>query len=757
MASTRRSRRWAVAPPVFLLAGLVTAVPALGADAERTAVSQEAAVDVVPPGTQTVLNATQGGAWSWFEDERAIIDAAGSRLYASVTTGIDVPGTTRAVEMDMATGGRRIVDLGRAEVDDHNTAALWEAPNGEVLASWSRHGGDGLQRQFRRLVNGRWMAQPAVQTTTAVVTYNNLYSVRNGAVLYNFFRDGRNDPHAYKSTDGGRTWTLLGRLLRDPEDRVDRWPYVRYTSNGVDRIDFIATPSHPRQTATEIYHGFIRDDVVYRSDGTPLGPVGSSIDVTRLTLVWAPPNEQTDGWGVDVATDPATGFPVATFVRNISFTDNRYYYARWDGTAWDVDHVAYAGRSFYDPERHYTGLAAIDPNNVASMVISTDADPVTGTPLVSTADGQRHWELFRGTRRPDGGFNWVPMTANSSVDNIRPIWTASPSGASALLWVRGRYTTFLDYGTAIVGIVRRADGSIVQPGPVAPPEDHGDAQVVAGNFDNHGTDDLLLYRPGSGPEELRLFDLAGGIARVPLVDVATTYQPVVGDFTGDTMSDIFWYAPGVATDVLWRQVSSAFVPETTRQVSGTYRPLVGDFDGDGDADIYWYAPGPAPESVWLAQGTGFRTVATRQVGGTYTTIVGDFDGSGSDDIFWYAPGPAADSTWYTRGGVFYLDVHRQISGQYVPVAGNFDAANGDDIYWYSTSGPDPVWLSTNSRFFRDSRARDMGAPPPGGHRPIAGDFTGRGGTDVLWFTPSGPDTLWASDNGVFSSTRQFTL
>jgi hypothetical protein len=51
----------------------------------------------------------------------------------------------------------------------------------------------------------------------------------------------------------------------------------------------------------------------------------------------------------------------------------------------------------------------------------------------------------------------------------------------------------------------------------------------------------------------------------------------------------------------------------------------------------------------------------------------------------------------------------------------------------------------------------MGASPPGGHRPIAGNFTGRGGADILWFTPSGTDTLWMSDNGVFASIRQFTL
>ena len=193
------------------------------------------------------------------------------------------------------------------------------------------------------------------------------------------------------------------------------------------------------------------------------------------------------------------------------------------------------------------------------------------------------------------------------------------------------------------------------------------------------------------------------------------------------------------------------------QVQGTYVPLVGDFDGDRDDDIFWYAAGPTAESMWLSANGTFQSMATSQVGGTYTPFVGDFDGSGTDDIFWYAAGPAGDSVWYASNGSFPLNVPRQINGSYAPTVGNYDASYGDDIFWYSQDGPDPLWLSTASRYFSDIRSRDMGPPPPGGHTAVPGDFDGTGGDDLIWFAPSGADVIWESRQSPFDTVRQITL
>jgi len=120
--------------------------------------------------------------------------------------------------------------------------------------------------------------------------------------------------------------------------------------------------------------------------------------------------------------------------------DHRFEYARWDGSAWRVHEIAYAGRRLYAGEDDYTGLAALDPKNPNVVYISTDADPVTGAPLVSRADGQRHRELYRGTTADFGGtWQWEPITANSDADNLRPIVPKWTDPRTALVWMRGTY------------------------------------------------------------------------------------------------------------------------------------------------------------------------------------------------------------------------------------------------------------------------------------------------------------------------------
>src|SRR5947208_1248376 len=102
---------------------------------------------------------------------------------------------------------------------------------------------------------------------------------------------------------------------------------------------------------------------------------------------------------------------------------------RRSGRTWCSPFKKTAGACHAAREDDYTGLAALDPNNADVVYISTDAEPVTGTPLVSTADGERHHELFRGTTRDFGAtWSWEPITANSTMDNLRPLvpkWTDS--------------------------------------------------------------------------------------------------------------------------------------------------------------------------------------------------------------------------------------------------------------------------------------------------------------------------------------------
>jgi hypothetical protein len=119
--------------------------------------------------------------------------------------------------------------------------------------------------------------------------------------------------------------------------------------------------------------------------------------------------------------------------------------------------MAYAGTRLYPGEDDYTGLVSLDPNDPGVAYFSTDADPSTGAPLVSAADGRRHHELFRATSR-DGGSTWRydPITADSPADNLRPIvprWT-DPGGSTLLVWMRGRYANNHGaWSTAVVATI----------------------------------------------------------------------------------------------------------------------------------------------------------------------------------------------------------------------------------------------------------------------------------------------------------------
>jgi hypothetical protein len=119
--------------------------------------------------------------------------------------------------------------------------------------------------------------------------------------------------------------------------------------------------------------------------------------------------------------------------------DLRYHYARLGPGGWRTEEIAHAGTRLYAGEDDYSGLGALDPNNPDVLYISTDADPVTGAPLISTADNTRHYELFRGERSGNGKWTFTPFTRNSAFDNLRPLIPNWKDRRTALVWMRGAY------------------------------------------------------------------------------------------------------------------------------------------------------------------------------------------------------------------------------------------------------------------------------------------------------------------------------
>ncbi|TWT94119.1 hypothetical protein Pla108_38310 [Botrimarina colliarenosi] len=437
------------------------------------------------------------GAWSWFEDERAIVDVASGKLLvssvadASGSGGVNRDGDIDIVSLDINTGhvDSFVLHAG-LEDDDHNSASLYVRPDGRYVAMYAKHGSDPFSR-YRISKNPHdataWEDEETFPNG-AGATYSNLHFLPaddgGAGRLYNFTRTENYDPNILTSADQGATWSYGGKLLSEGGGG-DR-PYVRYFSDG-DKIHFIATERHPRNYDNSIYHGYVQDGQLFGSAGnvldsnlfnstavapsqlTPVLPTGAVFDDDTMRR----------GWTLDVAIDGG-GNPVAIHQAraNNDTSDHRFFYSRWDGSQWNTNQLGFAGSYLYGAESDYTGLVAIDPDDVNTVYLSSEVHPATKAQLIG-ADGERHYELFRGNTQDSGQtWQWTPLTFNSEVDNLRPVVPKWDAENSAILWMRGTYSTYVDYDLDVVAMVNPnvaaptpalsidfgATGQSVQPG-----------------------------------------------------------------------------------------------------------------------------------------------------------------------------------------------------------------------------------------------------------------------------------------------------
>jgi hypothetical protein len=428
-----------------------------------------------------LIQLNDNGAWSWFMDERVVVHE-GKLVVGSVRAVKDFKGgqadpdwgNVEIAALDIGTGkvGKTILHR-HYEQDDHDGPAFFPLPDKRLLAIYTKH---GVERKVYSSISEpvdplKW-SEPKVFETPGRdspnfrgdnATYSNPSRFPDGKI-YNFFRGFDYDPNYMVSDDDGRSWTYGGRFLKG---RDGYGPYLKYAFDEKSgTLHVVTTEDHPRNFDNSLYHGIVRDGEICRSDGKPLGKLGTTTDVQLntwdLTKVFQGDADNV-AWMTDVELDrerrPAILFTVQKDGKGKPARqggmDHRFHLARWDGKSWTQREIAYAGVRLYPGEDDYTGLGAIDPKDPDVVYISTDAHPATGQPLVSAADGKRHHELFRGTSR-DGGatWGWEPVTANSTTDNLRPIVPKWEDPRTALVWMRGTYSNNRGaWTTAVVAIV----------------------------------------------------------------------------------------------------------------------------------------------------------------------------------------------------------------------------------------------------------------------------------------------------------------
>jgi hypothetical protein len=238
--------------------------------------------------------------------------------------------------------------------------------------------------------------------------------------------------------------------------------------------------------------------------------------------------------------------------------------------------------------------------------------------------------------------------------------------------------------------------------------------------------------------------------------VQGVYEPLVGDFAGDQADDIFWYAAGSATDVLWVAQSGARGSESfTRvrfSVDGTYRPVVGDFVGDDYDDILWYRPGAAQDPMWASVSSDdvFANTVWLSVDGSYRPeVVRDYrDGVHKDRILWQRTEKGSDvvSRFDGDGLGGYASETVQVRTDQTPLPGDWDGDGLDDLLLYGPGAiDDAFWLTGTDGGFAEHELAINGV-----YQPVTVIGAERDGVFLFGSGPS-PDRFLSTDGTSFTS------
>lgn len=435
------------------------------------------------------------GIWTWYSDERTVVDRAGGKLVvgcvenAAGLGGVPRDGNINVSIFDISTltGTRftlrtNLTSFGGG--DDHNAPGLLVMLNGHYLAMYTGHNQDPtteyrtydpVTQSWSTEATFNWSTQPG--GTDFNTTYSNPNNMTAENRVYDFARGaGHGSPNSLLSTDFGLDWFYGGELTtNDNVGYVNG--YFKYWGNGVDRIDFICTEYHPRDFDTSIYHGYVSNGMSFDSHGAAMDTnifdkltIPHPQDFTPVFLAGTvmPPGQTNHRCWNDDLCRYADGSIECIITARINDNtqgndtsispDHAFFFCRFDPDTgiWTPTYLCQAGYKLYSSEADYVGLGCLSPDDPNTIFVSTKFDPRqvksgikdTNLPITTVH------EIWRGVTTNHGAtFTWNPITQNSSRENFRPIVPAWDGNDTALLWFRGTYTSAQIVDAQVLGIV----------------------------------------------------------------------------------------------------------------------------------------------------------------------------------------------------------------------------------------------------------------------------------------------------------------
>lgn len=395
------------------------------------------------------------GAWTWYNDERVIFH--NNIFFANyVKHNGNTAVTAFSVEKWSSCHAQKEKILSSWNPkDNHNNGALLPLKDGKILASYAKHGDESQHFYQRKITIPRWdecklgEEKPfkLAKTDNGLIYQNLLCLSDENERLYNFFQGDNFNPYFVYSDDDAESWSKPIEFISAAAN-TKLQPYIKYVTNGKNRIDFLYADGTRNEKQNNIYHIYYQNGNFFNSKGKRLRSISEiknkPIAPNEGTLVYNGNSDHCWSWYYDLEYDE-NGQLFTAFIslpRGNNKSNMRYWTAKLIGKRWEVEKIAYAGSNLSSGKQNYVGGVALHPHNSQQLVISTDVNPATGIALPN-----HKYQLFKGTKT-NGKWGWKQLTFDPIYDHLGPVIVRGDK--KALFWLTGTYRSHKNYETDIM-------------------------------------------------------------------------------------------------------------------------------------------------------------------------------------------------------------------------------------------------------------------------------------------------------------------
>ncbi|MCK4966716.1 BNR-4 repeat-containing protein [bacterium] len=386
--------------------------------------------------------------WCWFADPRAVYhEGKHKRTY---TGWVNRAGDIQVGSYDHDTRIITTVTLKDSlESDDHANPAILIRNDRRLMVFYSAHGGEYMYYRISENPEdiSSWDDERVVGSNTwraKSCTYPNPIQLsKENNVIYLFWR-GENWKPCFARSKDGINWDSF-KILIEGSGAVPYVPYLKFDSDGVEKIHFAFTDGHPEiEKRSSIYYACYHNGKFYKANGSEIKDMKDlPINPSEADKVYDANISGVRSWIWDIAIDNS-GNPVIVYTYLPEETDHQYRYARWNGRKWEDYEITKAGSWFpqtqkgqQEPDPYYSGGIILDHNNPSVVYLSKEINGI--------------FEIEKWMT-PDGGAAWTSekITSGSKKNNVRPIVPRGyKKGEVGLIWMYGDYIEYTEYYTAL--------------------------------------------------------------------------------------------------------------------------------------------------------------------------------------------------------------------------------------------------------------------------------------------------------------------